>query len=70
MAFSDLLDWSTIAIVLHFTKIDRLPGLVNRTDVEVSTRVAGPATGYDGVRLRTLASRATADFVHASACAI
>ena len=35
MAFSDQVDWSSIAIVLHFTKIDRLPGIVNRSNVAV-----------------------------------
>ncbi len=49
MAFSDLLDWSTIAIVLHFTKIDRLPKLVNRTNVEVRVQEPGQSRGHDGV---------------------
>ena len=52
MAFSDQVDWSSIAILLHFKKIDRLPKLVSRTNVEVraqrrggQARVACPASG-------------------------
>ncbi len=54
MAFSDLLDWSTIAIVLHFTKIDRLPGLVNRTNVEVSAQRPRQGTVHNGVLFKTV----------------
>ena len=38
MAFSDQLDWNSIAILLHFKKIDSLPAIVNETNVEVTRR--------------------------------
>ncbi len=36
MAFSDQLDWNSIAIVVHFKKIAKLPALVNETNVQVT----------------------------------
>ena len=35
MAFSDQLDWNSISLMIHFSKISKLPEIVNQTNIEV-----------------------------------